>query len=178
MIREVWRRLVFFFSSICRRKEAIYLSGAIDHAPDRGVGWRQEVKPKLQMAGYSVIDPTEGVDHELGRFLGWDLFSLEAWLELSTGNPRLYRQACRFLRERDERLLARANIVLVRLDEYAGDGTRSEASLGAFLGRDVLVWEAWSGAAPALSVWFTGCVTSFHSDFGSILDVLEARKRC
>jgi hypothetical protein len=37
----------------------VYLSGAIDHSPDGGVGWRKAITPKLLELGLQVYDPTQ-----------------------------------------------------------------------------------------------------------------------
>lgn len=44
------------------RGHTVYVSGSIERAIDGGVGWRRQIKPRLQAMGIGVIDPTDKPD--------------------------------------------------------------------------------------------------------------------
>ena len=60
----------------------IYLSGAIEYAPDHGKAWRAQITPFLQGLGHDVYDPAMDekknlTDEEVRNFRAWKRADLE-----------------------------------------------------------------------------------------------------
>src|SRR5262245_26376466 len=100
----------------------VYLSGAIEYAPNHGRGWRAEVTPFLESLGHSVYDPASDerktlTDEEMANFRSWK----------SSDLPR-FQHVIRKIIDFDLDRIAEADFIVCYWDEYAqrGAGTQGE----------------------------------------------------
>lgn len=95
------------------KKQRVYLAGAIDRVPDRGVGWREEIIPFLESLGAVVYNPLTkpmsiGKEDENSYVLKRSLKEKKDYEGLS--------HLMRVIRSTDLRLVDVSDFLLVNLD--------------------------------------------------------------
>lgn len=150
------------------KQRQIYLSGAMEYAPELGAGWRKEITPKLEALGYTVLDPCVIEDLKLGGY------TVEQYSALKKSNLQEY---CAITRSgiitTDVRAVAESDILLVYYTEACqkGAGTASECMLAYFLGKPIIL--VTSMAVTDLSGWLLSEATVITPNFLGALKILE-----
>lgn len=152
----------------------VYLCGAIENAPDSGLGWRTRVADKLTTLGHTVIDPTFHANREMAKRLGWVRFDPKRWRDLPHEDWDAWHAECKEIVRVDLDGVTKCNILLVRWDEYIGCGSSGEITLAKFLNRRVYLWLADGMTKENLPVWISGAITDI---FESEAEMLRHFKR-
>jgi hypothetical protein len=112
----------------------IYLAGGVDKAPDLGLAWRLTFEELIESMdiGYRCVWPVglREIAYETRTHVAQRLRKLtkENW----EAQPRAVLM-------NDLRLMFQADIVLVNLDRYAGNGTLGELKIAQAAGIEVIV---------------------------------------
>ena len=114
----------------------VYLSGAMEHVPDFGAGWREAIVPKLAQLGYTVINPSKlnelvMTDEEIKALPGW-----------KKTEPEKYTTLVRALAGLDLRAACNSNVTLVKLDKAGAvsAGTHCEIAIAWYNQKHVVFW--------------------------------------
>jgi len=147
----------------------IYLSGAIEHAPDHGRAWRGAITPFLESLGHSVYDPAlderKNLDEEEARdFRQWKRSDL----------PRFQRTMRKIIAYDLDWIEQRSDCVLCFWDEHAqrGAGTQAELTFAHRLG--IPVYLVAGTPVTEISGWILGCSTEVFTSFDALKDFLSA----
>ena len=132
----------------------IYLSGAMEYAPDHGRAWRAAVTPLLQATGNRVYDPALDEkknlsEEELANFRAWKRSDLER-----------FQQTVRKIIAWDLDLIEQhVDAVVAYWDEHApkGAGTQAEITVAHRIGLPVYLVLALP--IENVSGWVLGCAT-------------------
>jgi nucleoside 2-deoxyribosyltransferase len=147
----------------------VYLSGAIEHAPDGGRGWRAEISDLLRgELRHEVYDPVSDekkslTDEELANFRRWKL-----------EDPVRFREVVRKIIAWDlDQVEREADYVVALWDRAAaqGGGTAAEVTLAHRLGKPVYLLLAMPPAEAS------GWVLSAATEVFDSRAALEARLR-
>lgn len=147
----------------------VYLSGAIEHSPDGGRGWREEVGLLLRdELGQEVYDPAADekkslTEEERTNFRRWKL-----------EDPPRFREVVRKIIAWDlERIEQESDYVIALWDHAAaqGGGTAAEITLAHRLGKPVYLLLA----MPVVEA--SGWVLSAATEVFDSLEVLKSRLR-
>ena len=145
----------------------IYLSGAIEHSADGGLGWRQGLARRLRELGHEVYDPAADqrkdlTDEESRAFRRWKL-----------RDPERFRLAVRKIIAWDlARIESQTDAVIALWDAAAarGGGTAAEITLAFRLGMPVyLVLGLPRNEA---SGWVLACAERVFEDFDELANFL------
>lgn len=117
-------------------KKRVYLSGPMEYVPDGGVGWREEITPKLETLGLAVINPYKlnnliMKEGDLEKFPGWKLEEPERYDAMVASMASLDLAAARG-----------CDYTVVKVDKYinTGAGTHCEISTAWQNKRTVIYW--------------------------------------
>lgn len=129
-----------------------YLAGAIEYAPDGGVGWRREIEPHLDRLEHAYYDATlveyELLDPEEKR-------NLSAW---KRENPARFRRAMRKIIDHDlGHLLDRADYVIAYWDEWTRDGAGTQGEITLAYRSAIPVYLLTAIPPGKISGWILGC---------------------
>ena len=145
----------------------IYLSGAIEHSADGGLGWRQRLALRLRELGHEVYDPAADqrkdlTEEESREFRQWKL-----------RDPERFRLAVRKIIAWDlARIESQTDAVVALWDAAAarGGGTAAEVTLAFRLGMPVyLVLGLPRNEA---SGWVLACAERVFEDFDELANFL------
>ncbi len=145
----------------------IYLSGAIEHSADGGLGWRQRLAGRLRQIGHEVYDPAvdqrkDLTEEESREFRQWKL-----------RDPERFRLAVRKIIAWDlARIESQTDAVVALWDTAAarGGGTAAEITIAFRLGMPVyLVLGLPRNEA---SGWVLGCAERAFEDFDELANFL------
>jgi hypothetical protein len=138
----------------------VYLSGAIEYAPDYGRKWRSTITPFLRSFGHSVYDPALDekknlTDHEVENFRAWK----------SSDLPRFQQTIRKIIAYDLDWIENRTDYIICYWDEHCskGAGTQAELTLAHRLGIPVYL----VAAMPVVQIsgWVLGCSAQVFSDF-------------
>ena len=141
----------------------IYLSGAIEYAPDQGKGWRAGITPLLRAAGHQVYDPSLDEkknlsEDELINFRGWKRSDLQR-----------FQQTVRKIIAYDLDLIEqRVDAVIGYWDEHAGKGAGSQAEITAAHRLGIPVYLVVGLPIEQVSGWVLGCATRVFRSFAEL----------
>ena len=130
----------------------IYLSGAIEYAPDHGRHWRSAITPFLVAQGHDVYDPARDEkknleETEIKHFREWKRTDLE----------RFQTTIRKIIAYDLDRIEAQTDAIICHWDEYCsqGAGTQAELTLAHRLGLPVYL----VAAMPVEKIcgWILGC---------------------
>ena len=146
----------------------IYLSGAIEHAPDYGKAWRTELTPRLRALGHQVYDPATDEkknlsEEEVRNFRAWKRSDLDRF-------RRTVRKIIAWDMEWIER---RADCVVCYWDEHCSKGAGTQAELTAGYRRGMPVYLVAGVPVEQISGWILGCATRIFSSFDELHAFLE-----
>ena len=132
----------------------IYLSGAIEYAPDFGKGWRAALTPVLLAAGHHVYDPSLDekknlTEEELANFRAWKRSDLPG-----------FQQTIRKIIAYDLDLIEqRVEAVIAYWDEHAGKGAGSQAEVTFAHRLGIPVYLVLALPIEQVSGWMLGCAS-------------------
>jgi hypothetical protein len=103
-----------------RAKKLIYLSGAMDAAPDHGAGWRRAMSTSLAEMGGKCFNPCD-VEETIAGVSGQELMALRE------GNKAVFIEKTRKLIQHDlEVIRSKTGCLIAYLDEHPRAGTYGE----------------------------------------------------
>ena len=141
----------------------IYLSGAIEHAPDYGRAWRTQLAPRLSALGHEVYDPAADeqknlTDEEVRNFRRWKRDDLDR-----------FRRTVRKIIEWDmDWIERRADGVICYWDEHCSKGAGTQAELTAAYRRGVPVYLVAGMPVEKISGWILACATEIFRSFDEL----------
>lgn len=142
----------------------IYLAGAIERAPDLGVGWRKDVTPFLEELGFEVIDPCIIEDK------GMKLFENELVRRKDLSTPEKLAAYKSTVKHKviipDLAMLYSCTHILCLWDKYAqaGAGTAGELTMARWLQKQVWLVNGYDDIAK-VSGWILGCADEIFNNF-------------
>jgi len=138
----------------------VYLSGAIEYAPDSGKGWRESIAPFLSDdLGHRVYDPA----HDSRKSL-----TAEEWTHFrswkTTDFPR-FRAAVRKIVDYDLEVVSRSDYLICYWDEHSirGGGTAAEVTWAYRLKKPVYLVSPLP--VPHVSGWVLACCSEHFGSF-------------
>lgn len=146
----------------------VYLSGAIEYAPDFGRQWRSRISPFLVSLGHSVYDPALDErknlsDEEVAHFRAWKTSDLE----------RFQHTIRKIIHYDLERIEQQTDYIICFWDEHAqrGAGTQAELTFAYKLGIPVYLVAGMPVAQ--VSGWILGCSSRVFTDFDALRHFLK-----
>lgn len=148
-----------------------YLAGAIEHAPDKGRAWRDDlaafVKTEFGHESYNphIEEPKILTPAERTQFRS-----------LKTENLSEFQKIVRKLIRNDiNSIITEIDYVICLWDEYAekGGGTYGELTVAFYQG--IPVYMVTPLPPEKISGWILGCTTEFFKDFDELKKFLKAR---
>ena len=148
-----------------------YLAGAMEYAPDKGCGWREEMSHFLQQElGHDVYNPCVEeriilTEEEWKHFRSW-----------KTTDWKRFQKTVRKLIDADlHMLLHQIDYVICLWDQYSlrGGGTHGELTLCYF--HKIPVYMVAHMPLSEISSWILGCVTEVFPDFASLKKFLRKK---
>ncbi|MBU4444385.1 MAG: hypothetical protein L6422_02105 [Candidatus Marinimicrobia bacterium] len=148
-----------------------YLAGAIEHAPDYGNAWREEMtaflKNEFGHESYNPLieEPKILTPEESARFRA-----------LKTQNLPEFRKIVRKLIRNDiKSILTEIDYIICLWDEYAekGGGTYGELTFAFYHG--IPVYMVAVKPLSQISGWILGCATEFFESFEELKGFLRSR---
>ena len=138
----------------------IYLSGAIEHAPDFGKPWRNRLAPALRALGHEVYDPAADekknlTDDEVRNFRAWKRADLD----------RFQRTVRKIIDWDVEWIEQRADGVVCYWDEPCSKGAGTQAELTLAYRRGIPVYLVAGVPVEQISGWILGCATRIFGSF-------------
>lgn len=146
----------------------IYLSGAIEHAPDYGKAWRAQLAPRLRALGHVVYDPATDekknlTDEEVRNFRAWKRSDLKQ-----------FRRTVRKIIDWDlEWIERRADCVVCYWDEHCSKGAGTQAELTVGYQRGMPVYLVAGMPVEQISGWILGCATRIFGSFDELHEFMK-----
>ena len=138
----------------------VYLSGAIEYAPDHGQGWRSAITPALRAAGHQVYDPSldekkDLTEEERTNFRAWKRSDLE----------RFQRTVRKIIAWDLDYIETRVDALVAYWDEHAlkGAGSQAEITIAHRLG--IPVYLVLAMPLESVSGWILGCSSRVFRSF-------------
>lgn len=137
-----------------------YLSGSIEYAPDRGLGWRAFLAPFLHSLGHDFYDPASDEkknldDEEVRAFRTWK----------TTDLPRFQATLRKIIAWDLDWIEHRADAVICYWDQHAARGAGTQAELTAAHRRGIPVYLVLGMPLEQASGWVLGCASHVFHDF-------------
>ncbi|MGH7589757.1 MAG: hypothetical protein ACRELU_14330 [Gemmatimonadota bacterium] len=144
-----------------------YLAGAMERAPDRGRGWRENLRPLLEELGHDYFDPCI---EELELLSNEERTSFRAWK--GAGDERFVPMMRRVV-EYDLGRLRESDYMICFWDEHAqrSGGSPSEVTMAYVWEKPVYVVRALP--LDELSSWVQGCATRIFDSMEELFDFLR-----
>lgn len=145
-----------------------YLSGAIEHAPDGGKGWRTTLRDFLtHTLGHRVFDPTTEefdvlTDEEKRFFREWKVEDTERFVRVVR---RILDRDITFLQEQTDYVICYWDQHVMR-----GGGTHGELTV-AYVNK-IPVYLVLGVPLQDVSGWIIGCATQIFTDFSALKEFL------
>lgn len=146
----------------------IYLSGAIEYAPDHGRRWRAELTPFLEAMGHEVYDPAQDAkknlsDYEVEHFRSWK----------ATDLARFKTTVRKIIAYDLEWIEQRTDAVICYWDEHCmkGAGTQAELTFAHRWGLPVYL----IAAMPVVNVsgWVLACSSEVFENTAELREYFE-----
>ena len=149
----------------------VYLSGAIEHAPDRGKAWRNDISDFLKTKlGHDCYNPL--IEEKL--FLTEE--EREKFRSLKNTDLSKFKKIVRKLMRGDlESLNNEINYMICLWDSYAakGGGTYGELTFAFY--KDVPVYMVTEENINEISAWVLSCTTNIFESFEELKEFLRER---
>jgi hypothetical protein len=148
----------------------VYLSGAIEYAPDKGKKWRAELSPSLLALGHEIYDPAEDerknlTDDELANFRGWKHSDL-----------RRFQSVIRKIIHYDlDWIENKTDYIVCYWDEHVLRGAGTQAELTLAYRNNIPVYLVAAMPVEKVSGWILGCCAQVFPDFDSLKAFLAKR---
>lgn len=150
-------------------KKAVYLAGAIEHAPDGGKQWREELARFVEeRLGLPVFNPCV---QEAGLLTPEEKLHLRSW---KVTDPERFRGVIRRFVDNDlKHLLTATEFVICFWDEFAakGAGTAGEVTLAYHA--NIPVYLVCGVPTERVPGWILACATEIFVDFSSLKHRLQ-----
>jgi hypothetical protein len=135
----------------------IYLSGAIEYAPDQGRTWRAEITPFLQSLGHEVYDPALDerknlTEEETSLFRSWKTSDL----------PRFQATVRKIIEYDLDWIQHRSDCVVCFWDQYAQRGAGTQGELTFAYRMNIPVHLIVQEPVTNVSGWILGCATGVY----------------
>lgn len=146
----------------------VYLSGAIEYAPDRGRSWREAITPFLLELGHEVYDPARDerknlTPEEQEHFRGWKKSDL----------PRFQAVMRKIIAYDLDWVEHRSDYLIAYWDDYAARGAGTQAELTLAHRRGLPVWLVLGQPVERTSGWILGCATEIFTEFEVLRSALR-----
>lgn len=142
----------------------VYLSGAIDQAPDLGQGWRERIAEFLSAHGCAVADPRQMQKTVAG-------LDVPALLALRVTDEERFKAHTRRLIDYELDFVARrTTCVIASVDEYARMGTYAELTVAFLHGIPILIL---CTDRARLSGWTASCAYAIFERFDELIEWLS-----
>jgi hypothetical protein len=149
----------------------VYLSGAIEYAPDKGKAWRAALTPFLRALQHEVYDPAED---ERKNLTEEERRNFRAWKQSDLAR---FRATLRKIIAWDlDWIEHKCDCVIAFWDEYAQRGAGSAAELTLAHRRGVPVYLVVDMPAAQVSGWILGCATEVFTSFEQLRAYLAAKQ--
>jgi hypothetical protein len=172
---EEWLKYPYIFSGgdkkMSKEPKLVYLAGAIEHAPDGGRAWREEMSGFLdESLGHRVFNPCIEENHilteeEFRMFRNW-----------KAGDLTRFRRTMRKLIDTDlDTLMNKVDYVVCLWDEHVlnGGGTHGELTVAYF--HNIPVYMVSKISPAKMSSWILGCTTEVFESFEELKTFLETK---
>ena len=147
-----------------------YLSGAMEHAPDGGRAWREDMEAFLGRLGHAAYNPARDVrknlsEEEIGHFRGW-----------KASDPARFRAVVRKIIHYDLDILERSSDYVICLwDEWSQRGGGTHGELTAAFRRGIPVFMVTALPLTEISGWIQGCCTEIFPSIEALREFLQRR---
>ena len=152
-----------------------YLSGAIEHAPDGGRIWRQDIEEWLgRELGHTVYNPSK---EESTVLTEEELKNYRLWRK--TDYSRFKSIVRRFIQQDLKVLQTEVDYIICLWDKYVlwGGGTHGELTMACHL--KIPVYTVIGIPRNEVSAWILGCSTEEFESFEELKAYLKKRyKKC
>ena len=148
----------------------VYLSGAIEHADDGGLGWRREIAVFLETLGHVPYDPAADEKKSLSEE------ELDGFRRWKREDPARFRATVRKIIAWDLAKIEDASEYVIAFWDAAaaqGGGTAAEITLAHRLGRPVYV--VLGMPVQRASGWILAAADEVFQDFEGLKRFLSAR---
>lgn len=147
----------------------VYLSGAIEYAPDHGRAWRAAITPFLESLGRSVYDPALDEkknlsDEERLHFRQWK----------TTDLPRFQRTLRKIIAYDLDHIEQKTDFILCYWDQYSQRGAGTQGELTLAHRRGIPVYLVVGIPITEVSGWILGCSTQVFSGFDELKSFMRA----
>jgi hypothetical protein len=148
----------------------VYLSGAIEYAPDKGRKWRAELRPALESLGHRIYDPAEDerknlTDDEIASFRGWK----------QTDLPKFQQVIRKIIHYDLDWIENKTDYIVCYWDEHVLRGAGTQAELTLAYRRGIPVYLVAAMPVEKISGWILGCCAKVFADFDSLKLFLAKR---
>lgn len=149
-------------------RRVFYLAGAIEHAPDGGLGWRERVEGFLRgLPGCEAYNPATDetkplTDEEREHFRSWR----------TTDFDRFQRTMRKIIRRDLERLAASDGVICL-WDPACRNGGGTPGELTLAHARGIPVYMVTAMPLTEISCWVLGCCDRIFASFGELESFME-----
>jgi hypothetical protein len=148
----------------------VYLSGAIEYAPDHGRAWRSVITPFLHSLGHHVYDPALDekknlTDNEVANFRSWKSADL----------PRFQETIRKIIAYDLDWIEQKTDYIICHWDEYVLKGAGTQAELTFAYRLNIPVYLVASMPVSNISGWILGCSAHVFSSFDDLQSFLAQR---
>ncbi len=149
----------------------VYLSGAIEHAPDSGKEWRDDISAFLKMElGHDCYNPLI----EEKKYLSQE--EREIFRSLKSTDLNEFKRIVRKLMRGDIKSLNKEiDYMICFWDSYAvkGGGTYGELTFALY--KDIPVYMVTKEEVSEISAWVLSCTTNIFESFEELKEFLRER---
>lgn len=147
-----------------------YLCGAVEHSPDHGRSWRNELTPFLRELGHQVYDPALDdrktlTEVERREFRQWR----------TTNLPRFQKTVRKIIDYDLSKLEARCDYLIAYWDEYATRGAGTQGEITMAYRRAVPVYLVLNMPIEQVTGWILGCATEVFASFDDLKQFLRKK---
>ena len=147
----------------------VYLSGAIEYAPDHGRAWRAAITPFLESLGHSVYDPALDEkknlnDEERLHFRQWK----------TTDLPRFQRTLRKIIAYDLDHIEQQTDFILCYWDPYSRLGAGTQGELTVAHRRGIPIYLVLGVPVTEVSGWILGCSTQIFNGFDELKTFMQA----
>ena len=146
----------------------VYLSGAIEYAPDHGRAWRAAVTPFLESLGHVAYDPALDEkknlsEEERRHFREWK----------STDLPRFQQTVRKIIAYDLDYIELKTDFILCYWDQYSQRGAGTQAELTVAFRMGLPVYLVAGMPLSDVSGWILGCSTQVFTNFEDLKSFMQ-----
>jgi hypothetical protein len=148
----------------------VYLSGAIEYSPDRGMAWRKEITPFLRGLGHHVYDPALDERKNLSED-EWQNF--RRWKREDVA--RFRSAICKIIEWDLDWVERKADYIICYWDMFAGKGAGTQGELTMAFRSKRPVYLVTTLPVEEISGWVLGCSTQVFHSFDELRAFLQLK---